>query len=76
MNFASPIIERSTDEFCITNHRETYHIMEALPIQIAHGGAFNINQPKGDLFMEAISISLILENTLHTVRSGREPDLT
>jgi hypothetical protein len=50
--------------------------MEALPIQIAHGGAFNINQPKGDLFMEAISISLILENTLHTVRSGLEPDLT
>jgi hypothetical protein len=26
--------------------------------------------------MEAISISLILENTLHTVRSGLEPDLT
>ena len=50
--------------------------MEALPIQISHGGAFMINQPKGDLLMEAISISLILENTLHTVRSGREPDLT
>jgi hypothetical protein len=63
--------------------------MEALPIQISHGSAFNINQPKGDLLMEAninqpkgdllmeaISISLILENTLHTVRSGREPDLT
>ena len=66
----------ASNPICITNHWETYHIMEALPIQIAHGGAFNINQPKGDLFMEAISISLILENTLHTVRSGLEPDLT
>ena len=66
MNFASPILERHTIS---TNN---FH----LESNIAHGGAFNINQPKSDLLMEAISISLILENTLHTVRSGREPDLT
>ena len=42
-------------------------LMEALPIQIAHGGAFDINQTKSDLLMEAISISFYsYSHTYHT----------
>jgi hypothetical protein len=59
--------------FILSIRRGTYHILRyqsthlkssvahgGAPIQIAHGGAFDINQTKSDLLMEAISICDLL----------------
>ena len=66
--------------FISSIRRGTYHILRyqsthlessvahgGAPIQIAHGGAFDINQTKSDLLMEAISISFYsYSHTYHT----------